>query len=292
MFERILVPLDGSALAEAVLTPLAPLARRTGALLLPLRVYRADVSSRMDSSALTLDRRQEAEAYIARMEDYLAADGLESRGLVRFGDAAETILDTAEEENASLIALSTHGRSGLSRWVYGSVAEKVLRASRRPVLVVRSFVAASATPVTKPFGTILLPTDGSACAESVVPAVAALARRFGSRVVVLRVLEEDGERETAADAVQSVTARLAAEGVDGVVALKRGDPAGQILDACPTYDVDLLAMGTHGRTGPSRWIFGSVTEKVLRAAPIPLLVVRGAGAAAPGRPVQEAAREA
>jgi nucleotide-binding universal stress UspA family protein len=277
MFERILVPLDGSALAEAILPHVALMAQRGRTRVLLLRTYAAGAGAGGEYAADTLEHKEEAEKYIERMTLRVEGEGLDVRGLARLGDAATTVLDTAKEENASLIAMTTHGRAGLHRWIFGSVAEKVLRASRVPVHLVRSFrTACISLPEGPPFRNILLPVDGSALSRAAVPSLAAFARRFGSQIVVLHVADSGVDRETAGEVLQPVTAALGAEGVEGIVAVRWGDAAAEILDACRDYSIDLLAMTTHGRSGPSRWAFGSVTEKVLRASSVPMLVVRGA----------------
>lgn len=275
MFERILVPLDGSPAAEAGLPAVEEWARRFESEVLLLRAYQTELVGGFEHAVMTVEIRKQAEAYLEEVRRRLEGSGIRARAFAVWGDAAWTIVEVALREEASLIAMTTHGRSGLARWVFGSVTERVLRASTTPVLVTRSFARGEdGAPALRAIRRILLPLDGSSMSRAVLPAVVELSRLHGARVLVLRVIAEAEGEAVAREEVQPLTARLAAEGVEGEVLIRRGDPAGEIVDAAEEVGADLLAMTTHGRSGPSRWALGSVTEKVIRAAQVPLLVVR------------------
>lgn len=274
MFERILVPLDGSERAEAVLPTVTGLARGTGSQILLFRAYSAGLGAGFEYSALTLEFRLGAEEYLKGVKERLRAEGVAAETRTLLGDPAWTILELAEREEASLVALATHGRTGISRWVFGSVTEKVLRASTKPLLIAHSFpTPAKEHQPWREYRLILVPVDGSELARQVVPHVTEIARRFDSTVLVMTVIDHESARDPI-ESLQGVTAALAAEGVEGRFLVRRGDPAAQILDVAREAGADLIAMTTHGRSGPSRWVMGSVTEKVVRASPAPLLVVR------------------
>lgn len=266
MFERILVPLDGSRRAENALPPLDWLASRNGEILLvrscPLRAVGA-----VETPVFVPEGLGEARDYLERTAATLRAQGRRVRTLLREGDAPGAVLDAAAEENADLLVLTTHGRTGLSRFVFGSVAEKVLRASPAPVLVFPAFAPAQPEAPRR----ILVPLESEETSVGVVPALVALARAGKARVLLFHATQEG--RPTG-DFLQAVAAGLAAEGIEGAAHATEGDPASSILEASRAFEADLLVMATHGRRGPSRWVFGSVTEKVLRAASSPLLVVR------------------
>jgi nucleotide-binding universal stress UspA family protein len=142
---KILVPLDGSKIAENSLARLKTVAAPgTGAEIVLLRVVEPLYSNEMDAMTQTehhVDEAEkrvkaEAEKYLNQVARDLAKDGITARGDVVFGKAAESILDYAEENNFDLIVISTHGRSGISRWAFGSVADKVVHSSKIPVLLV------------------------------------------------------------------------------------------------------------------------------------------------------------
>jgi nucleotide-binding universal stress UspA family protein len=193
-----------------------------------------------------------------------------------------------------LIAMATHGRSGLNRFLLGSVAEKVLRGSVNPLLLVRATGDAKSEGEAA-FKTVIVPLDGSEMAESVLPIVAGVAKTLGLEVLLFRtyhvpysayggndgyyavnydelitsVRDEANEylAKTVADVkklgVEKVASR-SAEGFAGdeIIALGRKTPEG------------LIAMGSHGRSGVKRWVLGSVTETVARHTADPMLVVR------------------
>jgi nucleotide-binding universal stress UspA family protein len=282
MPERILIPLDGSETAEAVLPQVRRILKRhEGEVVL----VQAVPPYPPDFHLIAPGPRPLAEKYLRRVTFQLVNDGVRATGLVRSGAPADVILDVAEEKGISLIAMSTHGRTGLARWVFGSVTEKVLRASAVPLLLIRSFPAPDGRALSRgrlealPFRTILVPLDGSEESRSVLTAVKALAGPIDAHVTLLTVTEE-GEA-----ASRWYSPGLTAESAERDLREacipvrwehRRGDPAVEILKTCDEEPVDLIAMSTHGRSGPGRWVLGSVTEKVLRAARLPMLVVRRA----------------
>ncbi len=301
MFERILIPLDGSPRAEAILTQVARILRREDSEIILLRVVDIPEVSSFEPArraAVESARRAErtsAQAYIHDLERRLADRGARVRATTVEGPAAAAILEQARLERATLIAMSTHGRGGLSRWLMGSVAEKVVRASSTPVLLLRSF---RPTPLGDlqpashgelPFRKILVPTDGSPAAAAVLDPAGTFAQLFGSEVVVLHAelpVVVQGLEEAGFPSLQGptpsekdrFTEQLAERFRERRIPVKRrtivGDPAEVVLDVSHSEDVDLIAMATHGRSGISRWVLGSVAERVLRHAGVPVLLVR------------------
>jgi nucleotide-binding universal stress UspA family protein len=290
MFERILVPLDGSARAEAILTQLRRILIHKDAEVILLKVLTIPPVTEADAGPPTELLMTQATEYVQGLEQRLSSQGARVRSRVVEGRAAEGILDVAKEERATLIALATHGRSGIARWVLGSVAEKVVRASPVPVLVVRSFKGTGKEAVPAGSGNlsvkkILVPLESTRAAMDIVPSVLELAQVFGSQVLLVNVCEGPA----CAVPVPQITRafeRLREGGITVEPLMRQGDPAVEILEACRQEGADLIAMTTHGHTGVSRWMLGSVAEKVLRASPVPLLIIRAAKtprAKAPGR---------
>jgi nucleotide-binding universal stress UspA family protein len=267
MIERILVPLDGSPLSEAILLQIRRLLKLTDAEVVLLRSVEVPPLEAAYETLLARNRK-ESDEYLTRMEQRLIAEGVRARHLVRAGPPAELILDVAAEERASLVAMATHGRTGLARFIRGSVTEKVLRSSAVPVLAVHSFQGATELP----FRRIVVPVDGSETSLQVLPHVAELARPLQAHVLLLYVIEDPAH--SGPTALRAATDRLSGARVDHSSEVVTGDPASEILDACKRMGADLLAMTTHGRAGPARWVMGSVTEKVLRHSTCPVLVVR------------------
>lgn len=295
MLERILVPLDGSSRAELVLSQIERLLQRKDSTILLLRVvpWAAGDNQR---------EQEEAEKYLHERIRRYSGHGARIGGRVVSGMIAEEILQAAEREAATMIAMTTHGRRGLSRWLLGSVAEKVARASAVPVLLVRSFrpggeevpTAAAASP----FGKILVPTDGSSAAEAATAPARELAQIFESEMTVLHVVfpfiapgPELGTFPAPAltapqsdDATAGIAETFRGAGLRVTRKTEFGDPGSVILDQSQAPGTDLIVMASHGRSGLSRWVLGSVTEQVLRHGSVPLLIVpiRASGKAAPG----------
>jgi nucleotide-binding universal stress UspA family protein len=300
MFERILVPLDGSFRAEVILSQLDRILRRKDSKVILLRVVDPDVQALQSAkSGYRRGEREEAEKYIEDLVQKYSGRGARVSGKVGSGRIAETILEVAQGERASMIAMTTHGRSGLPRWIMGSVAEKVVQASPVPVLLVRSFWSEpggserQATAEEMAIRKILVPVDGSATSEAAVGPTKEIAELFGAEVTVLHAefplivpgpevgsfpamaptpSEKDDVTANPADAF-----RKAGVKVSRVTEL--GDPAGVILDQSRALGADMIVMATHGRSGVSRWLLGSVADRVFRHAAVPTLIVPAKAAA-------------
>jgi nucleotide-binding universal stress UspA family protein len=291
-FGTILVPLDGSELAERALPVAERVARATAGTLLLARVVPISRWA-IDPPGLPLDpqlyrqlpehirnlldrEEQGALAYVGRVEAELRGRGLRVRSLVERGVPDATLLDLEVDPPIGLVVLASHGRTGLARFALGSMADRLARYGRAPVLVVR------------PFGEVgrqvrleraLVPLDGSALAELALAMVHALAGRVLRSATLVRVVDPDlraGETAEARRYLDEVRGRLVAElagrecAIDSRVVY--GHTAEQIL-AC-SDDRDVVVMATHGRTGATRWALGSVADRVLQQVQIPLLLVR------------------
>ncbi len=269
MLDRILVPLDGSTSAEAILSQLRRILRRHESEL--TLFYAQPLYPVMDGA--------DPEPYLRRVAFQLTTEGFPSQYLLRPGLAADAILETAKAEKSTLIALSTHGRTGVARWVLGSVAEKVLQASSLPVLVARSFPPSTfrGKLEAQPVRNFLVPLDGSRLSLGSLQSLLALARPVDAHVTLLHVSEPtpyEGRWESPDETLKEAERMLREACIPATVEMRRGDPGEEILKCIEEKDIDLITMTTHGRSGPARWVFGSVTAKVLRSASIPLLVVR------------------
>jgi nucleotide-binding universal stress UspA family protein len=281
MLERILVPLDGSTRAEAILTELRMLLARHDSEVILLRVVLPPTTMNPPVYARLLDeRRAEARAYVQRVVGELAGAGATARGVVYEGYPAEAILAGAREQAATLIALTTHGRTGLARWELGSVTEKVLRGSECPILVTRSFetAAAGATrerqPAQAAMRRILLPIDAGDLSFAAVGPAIELAVLFGAEMLLVHVIDEDLAGELPMPDLERAQELVTAAGLHAEVVLERGDAATRLLAVSAERQADLIVVATHGRSGLQRWVLGSVAERIMRAAPVPLLLVR------------------
>jgi nucleotide-binding universal stress UspA family protein len=275
MLERVLVPLDGSDLAAAILPRVRGILFYKDAEIILVQGVYVPANAAAEGVDLPDILRAQAARYLDGVARTLSSQGARVRTVARIGSAAEVVLDVAAEEKASLIMMSTHGRSGIARWIRGSVTEKVLRSSRVPVLAVRSFPAAPAPELSLKH--ILVPLEATDISREVVGPALELATLFKSRVTLLHVCDGPACSVPVPDLVLAYE-RFHERGIEVEPVMKQGDPALQILDTARDLKADLIAMTTHGRAGVSRWALGSVAEKVLRAAEVPLLLVRTAKA--------------
>jgi nucleotide-binding universal stress UspA family protein len=289
VLEKILVPLDGSELADRVLPIVRGLASRSSEVLL-LHVMTDEVGATPElvrSGARYLEQKRLA-----------LTDSIER---VRFdlmsGDPAEAILGFAETYEPSLIALATHGRTGLARIVHGSVTETLLHRSRFPILAVNPFcLASSVAPRELVPRSVLIPLDGTQRSAAILPLVREIARGGEARVTLLHVVEplagvpvdlafslggtgalDSPIRASEAAAFLEDHARdLEAAGIRVRTVARIGTPATSICEVAREVGADLVAMATHGRSGISRLFFGSCCEDVLHLARCPVLALKAA----------------
>ncbi|HEY7296189.1 MAG TPA: universal stress protein [Dehalococcoidia bacterium] len=291
--KRILVCLDGTAAAEAVLPLAASIARSTGQQPVLMSAVKDDVRT----PEATKQRRWERAEYLIRSERWLRESGLPVAIALMWGDPVSEILRAATALDASLIAMTTRGESELARWALGSVADAVLCRSVRPLLLVkRSLRAPSpASPVRR----ILVPLDGTELAEAALAPAAALAGALGASVTLVRVVPDyacttPGRWQTSADgasvrrqieqaiAYLECKAAILPASVERECRALRGNPTVELIALGRSVAVDLVVIASHGRTGLSRAIHGSVAVDLL-AGDLPSLIVPQ-GALASGLP--------
>ena len=302
--KTILVPLDGSALAEQVLPHVRLLAPLMSASVQLLHVVSEadrfhllfdDVKQYGDAGRpLGREReweilRENGEEYLSEQAAKLRADGLEVGAEVLQGIAPEAIVDAAERSSACLIAMASHGYGGLRRWALGSVTDKVLHATRRPVLVVRGAKKPRPAPALRK---IMLPLDGSPLARKALPLAAELAGATRAELMLFSVAAPPvietpesiiayGEFDQAVAEMRGhlveelgpYAGELEERGVKITPIALSGGVAELIVDEAVVERVDLIVMATHGRSGLRRWALGSVADKVLHASTTPLILV-------------------
>lgn len=299
MYEKILVALDGSPLSESVL----PYARSfADALKIPVELLQViDPEVVVPSTVTERDRyhdiltpmRELASNYLKKIASSFSGS-VPVDFSVEIGSPADLILDKAEACAGTLVAMATHGRSGLKRWLLGSIAEKVVRAARNPLLLVRASDERKAGEAAS-LKRIMVPLDGSTLAELVLPEAEELARKMDLEMVLVRAyavptplytaetytynIQElwDQISKEAEDYLAEKVRQLQAQGVKTVSAMPvAGVAAEKIIDLAREKTASLVAMCTHGRTGVGRWVMGSVTERVVRHSDNPVLVIRAA----------------
>lgn len=299
---RILVPLDGSRLAEWSLPPAVSLARHLGAHLALLHVTERDAPATVHGER-HLTEIGESERYLADMAARCAAAGVETETHVHpnpEGNVPQSIVAHAADLEADLVVLATHGAGGARRALFGSVAQQVLRRGNRPVLLIRPPDSVAVPRIQHNGWTLrrlLVPLDGEPGAEAALPFAAVLARTYGAAVGLVRVVPTlstiTGERAGAAKLVPSAAAvtleyeegeaqrylRTVAElvragGIGVSWAVARGDAAQGVVDEAARSGADLLIIASHGRTGLNAVLTGSVASKVVGRYVGPVLLVR------------------
>ena len=300
MYTRMLIPLDGSKLAENVLPYARALARG-----LDLRIELLSVVDTMDFARTThaghvRDFDPIIEAAVREGEQYLENVARSFTGMtvdncvVEQGQADQIIVEKAARDKETLIGMATRGRSGIHRWLMGSVAEKVLRGATNPLLLVRGDEEGKSEGVAT-LKSIIVPLDGSKLAESVLPRAIDLAKKLGLEIVLTRAYQLPLSAYPGADTayipnqdafltavrgeasayLEAKVNEIRGNGIEKVsFILLVGSGADEIIDLARTTPDNLIAMCTHGRSGVKRWALGSVTEKVVRHSGDPVLVVR------------------
>jgi len=306
MFKRLLVPLDVSELAEMALPYTEELAAKLGSEVVLIHVRTlADGPDKPDHRAYISRMVATTEQHIKKSPSLPPGENVKvssaivgSPGLLTH--PAEEILDYAEKENISLIIMATHGRTGIRRWALGDTANKVARASKCPVLLIR---ANTDVPKSVHLDKILVPLDGSKQGEVVLPHIENIAPKLKARIYLLKVVEplyhmqlvydevayyggtgmikipyteEEMKplKAAAEEYIESVSRKLTAEGIKTSYKVKVGSAGEEIIKAEEEMRVDMVAMSTHGHSGFGRWGHGSIADKVLHHGNTPLLLVR------------------
>lgn len=285
MYDRILVPTDGSETVDEVMDAVLDIAAHHDATVHFL--YVAD-STRPNLEAAETEIRDDL---LARGESVVEGAATRARDrdlhvvtVVREGDPAPTIVEYATESGIDLVVMPTHGRTGVSRLVLGSITEKVVRQSEIPVLALRP-----ESTIRFPFERVLVPTDGSDVADRAIQTGIEVARTYDASLHLLNVVDTaslgpDIGSYIDVDRLEARSRTLLDEAVDTATdaglsdvehAVEYGAPSEQITRYVEDHEIGLLVMGTHGLTGLDRYLLGSTTEKTLRTAPVPVLTVHG-----------------
>ncbi len=293
MYTKILVPLDGSERSERVLPPARSIVKALKVDVELLQVIDPNVVTALSDpehgryvDQVDSSIRNNSINYLERIANSFP-DPSKVSCSAELGNAAEVIADKAAAHPGTIIAMSTHGRSDVQRWLLGSTADKVLHAANSPLLLVRATdenPSGEATLLKK----IVVPLDGSQLAELTLPHVVELAKNLGLEVVLVRVfdplsqghipyVEQIGEkmREEAKAYLELKVRGLESEGLKDVsYLLLQGNAAAKIVDITHATHDNLVAISTHCRSGIGRWVLGSVTDRVVRYSGNPVLVIR------------------
>jgi len=291
MFERILVPLDGSRLAETALP------------------YAEELAGAFNSEVILIGVCEPAEEqyhhmhqlYIEKMAELVKSHikggtRVKVKSVSLVGELAQEIIDYAEESSISLVVMTTHGRSGIMPWAMGSIANRVLPRIKIPILLIRAEVPSSKVGEGGGFSRILVTLDGSEAGEAALLYVRELAEKLSSEVILLQVVapgqhvytvggldyvvftdqQVESMKTQAKQYLEKVTKKLTGISVSSEVRV--GDAAREIIRFADETNTSLVAISSHGRSGIKQWIFGSVTHKILQAGNMSVLLVKAPGA--------------
>ncbi len=282
MIQHILFPTDGSPLGEAAFPAAEILACAQGAPVTVAEVVEPPTwwatDGGMAASLGNGDIYQQTMAaldkaarhHVDRVAERFRLRGISVGTALLHGGAAAQLIECATEIGSDLVIMSTHGRTGLTRFALGSVADRLVREGTIPVFMVRAF-----GPKIERLERAVVPLDGSTVAEEVLPTVERLARSPLRGVLLLRTLDDGGPQEGAAAYLGSVKVRLEAAGLEVEAAIRHGHAAENIVTAA--READFVIMTTHGRGGYDRLRHGSVAERCVRDLTAPLLLVRAVG---------------
>jgi nucleotide-binding universal stress UspA family protein len=302
MFKKLLVPLDRSPLAEQALGAAATIARASAAKIALLMVHQPVPYAGFKDAPWKAAQAKGEQEYLASIAAELERGAsISTTHELLIGDVVETICEHAKDIGADLIVMTSHGRTGFSRVWHGSVADGVLRQSALPVLML-PLAETDADRHAKPLLRILVPLDGSAMSETILPVALDLARCSRARLSLLSVIQpvplavpemtgpfiysgamhdQPATNQLVGEAHKQLAERLQAladegfQDVDTKVVVA-AQVAQTIIDFAAEHNVDAIAMSTHGR-GASRLLVGSIADKVIRASRLPLLIRRPAG---------------
>ena len=267
MYDTILIPTDGSDVATTAARYGLALAERFDATVHVLSVVDPDrfvTDAVGDVDDLISRQRARLHDRARSVVDRIAAESAVAvETHVVEGRPSAALASAIDDYDADLVAMGTHGRSGVDRYLLGSLAERTLRTAHVPVLAVRTPVDDATHPS---IDDVLAATDGSDGAERAGEHAVAVAAATGARLHALTVGDDD-------DPARRLAARAREAGVDVTVAVRMGAPHEEILGYVDGAAVDLVTLGSHGRTGVERVLLWSVAERVLRAATTPVLAV-------------------
>lgn len=293
---RILVPLDGSSLAECVLPHVVALAGIFGSPIALLRVVEGDRAAGSTQAVDPLSwqiQKTEAEAYLAEVAARLRDLDQQVETRIVEGLAAEEIISHASEMDAGLVILSSHGRSGLSEWNINSVVQKVLLRLYAPALIIRAYHTQDIELGALRYRTLLAPLDGSQRAECVLPLASAIAEGHDATLLVVHVVRRpevprqnllSAEKRDLVGKLVELNREEAANYLDGLGArlnctietrlLDAESPPAALHELARQESVDMTVLSAHGYSGQADWPYGSITLNFIAYGTTPLLILQ------------------
>lgn len=283
---KFLIPLDGSPLALAALTQAANLAAHRSAELLLVSVVQEAFEGASMVARYNDDLHRQGSEYLQGARKLLSEAGFQVRTRLLTGDPGPALIACAREENPDLVAMGTHGRSGLQRLILGSVTEHVLTCSPCPVLVTRSEESeldAAAARAWSGYSCVLVALDGSEPSQRALGALPGLLRRAGARAVLFSAIDLPLEHHTPWEVAErsqqgylrEQAASLSGRQIEVECVVGQGAPARAIVQQAREKEAGLILIGSRGRGAVASFFLGSVARDVARTSHCPVLAIRG-----------------
>jgi nucleotide-binding universal stress UspA family protein len=297
VINHILVPLDGSTLAECVLPHVKAIAPVTKARVTLIHVLEHPENRSGGPPVDPLGwhmQKQEAQRYMEEKIEQLQKEGLDASMVILEGKPAEGIIDYAHANAVDLIALSTHGRTGLTGWNVSSVVQKVLLRSYRSILLVRAYGTEVNTDVS--YKRLFVASDCSARGEYILPFAISIAQFYKSRIILGTIIEKpeviqrlplaeeeinlanqlsEINQRSANQCHKQITTQFSLKGIDFESQVRVADHAtGALHDLVDEVQADLVMLVAHGETGERRWPYGSITNSLIAHGNVPLMIMQ------------------
>lgn len=300
MINHILVPLDGSTLAECVLPHVIAIAPVTHARVTLVHVMEPMQTERGSQAIDPVEwhlQKQNSEKYLEQVAGRLKASGLLGvEPLILEGNPANSVVDFARGNNVDLIVLSTHGQSGLSGWNVSGVVQKILLRAYKSILLVRAYLPSSAGKTKVRYKRLFVGMDCSPRSEFVIPYAVSIAQHHKSHLLLECVVEKpqtinrfppseedtqllnaflEKNQQTAARCLDQIVSRFAAKELKITAQVSTGDSVISVMhDLAEEANADLVLLAAHGASGERRWPYGSVTTSFIAYGNTSLMIVQ------------------
>lgn len=297
MLEHILLPLDGSSLAERVLPHALALSKAFKSKLSLLRVVYHEKEADQHGMINPMDwqmRKSEAESYLKSVQNQLEEVGVNSEIKIMEGKPAQQIIGFAQDEKVDMIILSSHGSSGISAWNINSTVQKVLLRAFMPVMIIRAYTEGYESLTGLTYDRIFIPLDGSRRAECVLPLAKSICEKQQSEIFLTHIVEEPKlPRQTplseeiqslldelrdinVSDAeryMQEIKDQFPIENVETIIETSK-KPTTALHDIVDREKIDLVMLSAHGYAGENRWPYGKIALNFISYGTTPLIIIQ------------------
>jgi nucleotide-binding universal stress UspA family protein len=297
MLNHILLPLDGSPLAEKVLPHAIALAEAFDSELTLLRVVFRDSQANQQGMVNPMNwqmRKSEAESYLKAVQNKLAELNIHSKVQIMEGSPAQQIIEFAQNESVDLIILSSHGRSGISAWNINSTVQKVLLRAYMPVMIIRAYQESSGELLGLKYERLFLPLDGSRRAECILPLAKSICTAQGSKIFLAHVVEEpklprqtplSDDVESLIDELRQINIKEAEKYMQEIenqfqqenyeiIIESSKQPTVALHNLIDREKIDLVLLSAHGYAGENRWPYGKIALNFIAYGTTPLIIIQ------------------